>query len=212
MMHGNSRSKIVHQRSCRFISKMLEQNLVELNDVEQANAMGYRRCCWCTPILKATHLNTKPIREYCERNGIDCSLENDRVYIKSRGGEWIYNVTPDNRGVLYHRNTCGDTNAYHNQNCKEDRFIGVLRYIVKHDAYREKNPISDSVKNRLRFMDLNEDITENSVFDYLYPGKTRRPRKGGKKYKNIMRMVKTEKRKLEIDRVLSLIDGLSAMY
>ena len=212
MMQGNLRSKIVHYESCRFNGKIFEKNLVELNDIEQAKAMGFRNCHCCTPILKATRLNAKPIKEFCKNNWIDCSLDNDKVHIKSVGGEWIYGVSPENKGILYHRNTCGDTNAYHNQNCNEDRFLGVLRYIVKHDEYRAKNPVSDTVKLRFHFMNINETVTVDSIIDYLYQGKSKRPQKGGKKYKNIVKHVKAQKRKLEINRVLSLIEGLSTAY
>ena len=213
MMQGNSRSKIVHYKSCHYKNRISAYNTVEINDLEQAKAMGYRTCKCCTPIAKAVKKDGKYIREFCDKQGIEYSVEDNKAYIKTHSSEWVYNITCENKVTLYHRNTCGDTNAYHKQNCRVRTFASALEYIVQHDAYRKEHPIK---KYRTSFdpfyfffgqsaqsVIANQPVKKNGNWVKI---------KGTKKYKKRMKKEKEQKRRQEIGRVLALIDGLSAAY
>ena len=217
MMQGNSRSKIVHYKKCVYKKRIAEHNIIELDSIDAAKAMGYRVCKCCTPVSKVAKRESVAIKEYCSNHDINYFIEDNQVQIKGPSSEWIFTINCENKATLYHRNTCGDTSAYHKQNFKEKSLLSALKYIVEHDAYRKANPIKKPVRVAKAYTDPFYYFfgqTSQSMIDSKPVKKNGNwvRIKGTKKYNKKLKREKEQKRRDGIRTVLALIDGLSTAY
>lgn len=185
MKFVNTKSKIIHYPSCRFVSRIADENLGGYGSVFDARQDGYRQCKCCDPMAKLLYEREKQVTELCRRRAISCEVDNGELIITTPFSEWKAYVGDNNRLLLYHRNTQGNIYDYHLQADRYTSIIKMLKFIDNHDKYRLEHPLPKQKKKKSA------------------------PRKGTKRYRSAQRRNKEKQRRREIRNVLNLIDSLS---
>lgn len=187
----NSRGKVVHCEGCGHIRKIKSENLNILENAKLIRDGEYRICSCCSPIMKSLRAERAKLRKFCQENGIMYFVCSGNLHVKSPCGKWVIIVSDKRNGTeLHHENLYNEqyedsVPGYHNQHFSAGTLMGYMKYIVKHDKYRQWNPIR--------------------------PKKAKKPpKKGTKGYKKYIKREKIKEKRRRVKNVLNLIDSLSA--
>lgn len=146
---GKSRNKIVHAQGCRYVKMMPEVNRRYFNTLKEASEEGYVQCKYCAHIKKYLNREEKELEEYCRPNGVYYFFNptDGSIDVISHSGKWKIMVNGQKHFIwLYHKNNHGVNNrnlvpGYHSQKIRSSSLMGYMTYIVKHDQFREENPL-----------------------------------------------------------------------
>lgn len=181
----NTRSKVSHYPDCRFVSRISDVNLGCYESTFYTKQDGYRLCKCCDPMAKRLGNRETEMLGYCRKRAISYEVDNGELLITTPFSQWKAYPGKDNRYVLYHRNTKGDTNGYHLQTDRYKDVMELLKYVDHHDQFRLDNPLPEPKKKKAP------------------------PKKGTKRYRATERRNKEKKRRQDIRNVLNLIDSLA---
>ena len=152
---GRSSNKIVHSMSCRYVKLIPEKNRKFFSNLKEASEAGYVQCKYCAHIVKYLRKEEKELEKFCRSNGIyyRFNSEDGSLDVISPSGKWKIIVNGQKHFIwLYHKNNHG-TNpgdpvpGYHSQKIRCSSLIGYMNYILKHDWYREENPLYESQRH-----------------------------------------------------------------
>ncbi len=186
----NSKKKIIHLEGCHHIRNSDESNISSFNNITQAENKGYRVCKHCSGLKTYLHSEKEKIQKICKDNGISVNNRLAFLHVDTVYGEWkILFDENDNCLRLYHKNVFETDKPtlipyYHDQKFTCDTVSGYLDYIIKHDEFRNANPVR--IKKR----------------------KPKKPHKGTKAWDKLQKKNKRMQKKREIRSVLNLIDSL----
>ncbi len=181
----NSRRRVVHYPTCRYASGLKPKQKKYFYTLQEARLAGYRLCNCCAPISKYLKGNRREIQEYCRQHELLCSLHDGGLTIATPYSQWKIITGNRHHIFLYHKSTAqltgeGPVPGYHPQKVHRDNIMDYLRYITAHDEFRLNFARSSASKKGSR--------------------RRRKQQKKARKYA----------RKMQIQRVLSLIDRLQA--
>lgn len=181
----NTLSMIAHNPNCHFVSRIADVNLGVYEDALSLSRDGYRLCKCCNQTSGKLFENEDEIDAFCMRRAISYTVRGHIANIVTPHSQWNVCRGNNNRLVLYHRNTRGNTKGYHLQTDRYEDFMSILEYIDGHDKYRMRNPLPSPKKKKSP------------------------PKKGTKRYRAMERRNNQRKRRREIRNVMNLIDSLS---
>ncbi len=152
---GKSRRKIVHTPECRYVKLIPEKNKKHFRTLKDASVAGYTQCKYCSYIMGYLRNEKDQVDHYCKANGLYYSYNEteDTLDIISKSGKWKIIVNGQKHFIwLYHENrkithSGGLVPGYHSQNTRSSTIMGYMQYIVKHDRYREENPLYEYQKH-----------------------------------------------------------------
>lgn len=152
---GKSSNKIVHLTGCRYVKMMPEKNRKYFNSLKDASEAGYVQCKYCSHIMKYLKREEKSLESYCRPNGVYFyfSAADGSLDVISRSGRWKIIVNGQKHYIwLYHKNNHGFkpgelVPGYHSQSIRSSSLMGYMNYIVKHDLFREDNPLYEHQKH-----------------------------------------------------------------
>lgn len=211
-----SHRKIFHLPDCKIIQRVSEENRCTLENPEQARELGYRICKCCPPTGQKYIREYKEIKTFCRNAGFTYALQDDEIHIISRYDCWkIITAGKKNEMFLYHKNTKAKRvkesqpvviAGYHLQACRYESIVEYLEYIRSHDQYRELprtiNTTHEQEMPEWKILKYGE--------EYFTSGEYKR-KKGTKAYKKAQKKRKREKRRVSIDRVYALLEGIAMM-
>lgn len=193
-----SSRKIMHFPDCSIIRQVLPSNIRSFGTIGEAWSHGYCICQKCNPLKTMYQVEEEKIRNLCLSYPMTVALKSDGIHVISQYDFWRI-IIEEYRGnpVLYHRNTMGFRRAdhscipmYHKQKSSSSTLVGHLRYIIKHDTYRNQ--------------------TENTSEQNNMQNAGRSPSNQGQKGQRLKQRSKSRKRQQNIAHVLSLIEELAA--
>ena len=185
MYFVNTRSKVAHTPNCHFVSRISDVNIGCYEGTFYAKQDGYRLCKCCDPMTKRLSNRETEMQNYCRKRAISYELDNGELLITTPFSQWKAYPGNNNRYILYHRNSRGNTSGYHLQTDKFKDVMAMLKYIENHDQFRLNNPLPEPKKKKAP------------------------PKKGTKRYRAAERRNKEYQRRRDIRNVLDLIDSLA---
>lgn len=142
-----SHRKTVHRLYCAWLNHIPEEKRRFFDNIWTARNAGYHPCSCCSQIRKIYRNSESKLINYCQANSLIVQYHDDTVFIHSKYDFWriIYHDA-ENCVKLLHKNTRtngshhtgGPVPGFHFQKCDATSIRGMLRYIVAHDDYREK--------------------------------------------------------------------------
>lgn len=195
-----SSRKIVHYSGCRYLKEHMDDNRGTFNTIVEAHSAGYRLCKCCSPIAQHYREERKQILQFCAEAGLSCYQTDGSVKVATPRSQWkIITSGRKNLLFLYHRNTnpywkddgqVSIVPGYHSQAVRKNSIVDYLKYIIEHDAYRNRHP----------------------AYIAKPPKAERAPApKGSKRWYKEQRKATRRKRSDEIRNVLNLIDQLQVV-
>ena len=156
---GMSDNKIAHSWDCRYVKLIPEKNRKYFDYRRSANEAGFGYCKYCSYVMRYVRKEKKALDDYCQATGLTYSFnrQDGSLDIKSRSDEWkIVERGRDHSLRLFHKNQLdlGEESiipGYHNQKITRGTVLGYLDYIVKHDIFRERNPIGQGRRRSGRY-------------------------------------------------------------
>ncbi len=152
---GKSSNKIVHNSVCRYVKMMPDKNKRFFHTLKEASEAGYKQCKYCAHIKKYLRREEKELDRYCKPKGgyYFFNPEDGSLEVLSKSGKWKVIVNGQKHFIwLYHRNN-GETNlgglvpGFHSQKVRCGTLMGYMEYIVKHDEYRNADPLYENQKH-----------------------------------------------------------------
>ena len=141
-----SSEKVFHLPHCSIIRRIRKENRKQFRTPEEARMFGYRQCNCCSPVGMKLRKEQQAVNLFCQQNGVSCRLEDGQLHVRTPKGKWriiIYGKAK--KLFLYHKNALHkDSNipsiipGYHSQATCSNTILGYLRYIVRHDDFRER--------------------------------------------------------------------------
>ena len=155
---GKSRNRIAHSPDCRYVKMIPDKNRSYFRNRQETAEAGYGYCRYCAPILGYLKREKKDMDNYGGATGLSYSFDpsDGSVIIISKMGTWkIIANGRQNLIWLYHQNCFGNDPdsmipGYHCQNIRKSTILGYMDYIVKHDIFRERNPLGEEKKRPKR--------------------------------------------------------------
>ena len=152
---GKSRNKIAHSPDCRYVKMIPYKNRSYFQNRQETADAGYRYCRCCAPVLGYLRREKKDMDNYGSATGLSYTFDpsDGSLIITSRMDTWkIIANGRQNRIWLYHRNAFGNDPesmipGYHCQHIRKSTILGYMDYIVKHDIFRERNPLGEEKKH-----------------------------------------------------------------
>ena len=146
---GKSGNRIAHSYDCRYVKLIPEKNREYYDYRRTANEAGYGYCKYCSYVMEYVRKEKKALDDYSRATGLTYSFNrlDGSLDIKSQSDEWkIIERGKDHTLRLYHKNQLDLEEesiipGYHYQKIQKGTVLGYLDYIVKHDIFRERNPI-----------------------------------------------------------------------
>ncbi len=152
---GKSRNKIVHTQECRYVKMMPDNNKKYYRSLQEASDAGYVQCRYCAYIKKYLKGNERDLEKYCRLNGVYFYFNpsDGSIDVISKSGKWKIIVNGQKHYIwLYHKNNHGCNSedfvpGYHSQKIRCNTLQGYMDYIIKHDQYREEDPLYENQKH-----------------------------------------------------------------
>lgn len=150
-IYGKSNNKIVHTPECRYVKMIQEKNRKYFYNAKKAFDAGYVQCKYCAPIKGYLDREEKKLEQYCRANGVYYYFNSAEgcLDIISKSGKWKIIVNGQRYFIwLYHKNSNGPQEGefvpgYHSQKVRKSTLMGYMEYIVKHDQFRDREPLYD---------------------------------------------------------------------
>ena len=152
---GKSRNKIVHTQECRYVKMIPDNNKKYYRSLQEASDAGYVQCRYCAYIKKYLKGNERDLEKYCRLNGVYFYFNpsDGSIDVISKSGKWKIIVNGQKHYIwLYHKNNHGCNYedfvpGYHSQKIRCNTLQGYMDYIIKHDQYREEDPLYENQKH-----------------------------------------------------------------
>ena len=156
---GKSGNRIAHSYDCRYVKLIPEKNRTYYGNRRSAREAGFGYCKYCSRIMQYVRKEKTALDDYCQATGLTYSFNrlDGSLDIKSRSDEWKIVVRhKDDTIRLYHKNQLdlGEESVipgYHSQRIRRGTVLGYLDYIVKHDIFRERNPVGQGRRRSRRY-------------------------------------------------------------
>ena len=216
-----SHRRIAHFPHCKIINRIAKENRRTFASLEEAQENGYRLCNCCPSVAQKYRKERKAVDAFCRENGLEISLKNGALHIRSRHDRWqIISNGQYNKLFLYHKNkgprrpekTPSVIPGFHSQAYRAECILDYLRSIKRHDNYRDIHPCTEwEEPETIQYepSPLKQMLMEKGLIsaEQSAPGP---PIKGSKRYRKEQKIKKEEKRRVQLDRVFALIDKISA--
>ena len=184
-----SQHKIVHLAKCHHIKNADISNISSFNNIVEAEEKGYRVCKHCAGLRIYLQKEKAQIQQICKDSGISVNNRWAHLHINTVYDQWKI-IFDEERNCLklFHKNSyeTGKHSLipyYHCQNFESDTLSDYLDYIIKHDDFRQTNPLR--IKQRQP-----------------------KAQKGTKRYKKEQEKKAYNKHRRSVKTVLDLIDSL----
>lgn len=210
-----SSRKVVHHSNCRYCLKLESENKGHFATLEEANAVGYRLCNCCAPIAKYVRRDVKIMQSFCLEKGLLYYLYNGSITVETKHSKWKIIVAGKRHSIfLYHKNKFepgegGIVPGYHSQSVRRNSVMEYLEYIAAHEDYRYRNPLKAGRYTAANLPQAASIPAQTAAV--LQQTKPTPPQKGTKRWKKEQARKKREEEHMQIRRVLSLIEQVSAM-
>ena len=216
-----SHRRIAHFPHCKIINRIAKENRRTFASLEEAQENGYRLCNCCPSVAQKYRKERKAVDAFCRENGLEISLKNGALHIRSRHDRWqIISNGQYNKLCLYHKNKGprrpekipSTIPGFHSQAYRAESILDYLRSIRRHDNYRDIHPCTEWEEPetiQYKPSPLKQMLMEKGLIsaEQSAPGP---PIKGSKRYRKEQKIKKEEKRRVQLDRVFALIDKISA--
>ena len=152
---GKSRNKIAHSLDCRYVKMIPEQNKKYIMSRRMVADTDYRFCKCCAPILQYLRRERQDLDNYTQATGLSYTFNpsDGSLDIISKSDVWKIIVNGGQDFIwLYHKNYFdGNVESmvpgYHPQHIRKSTILGYMDYIVRHDIFRELNPLDAEKKH-----------------------------------------------------------------
>lgn len=152
-MHAcvDMKHKIYHREGCSCIKDINLLYYTEMNeDVSKYYAFGLKPCKYCSPFIEQFEKEEQEIKLFCLNNSIKYKVMGEALLIDTYYSSWKILYDENNNLKLYHENNQKYNRynqidgtiikEYHDQyDVSSVNIIGYLKYIIKHDKFRETN-------------------------------------------------------------------------
>lgn len=141
----NSKKRIFHNPTCRYVKRFDEENALVFNSRDEAMNAGYTPCIYCSIIGRQYTKNRAEITAFCEKHNYNHFMRGGELYVIS-AGDTAWRICCDRKNnlkYLLHESKCGihydrrsrpyEEREYHRQKTPSTSIMGYLMYIQKHD-------------------------------------------------------------------------------
>ena len=155
-------------------------------------------------------LHGKELKSFCTENDIRCYPEKGHLLIFTPESEWKVCVGIGQALKLFHKNTVGDRNGYHEQALKTNDLMTVIRYIADHDQYRASNPLPGTDRYKRYHAHSHKRDRLTTAYD-CWDVQLCEDEAGFREMEKCRKKNRmTKKQRREVNAVLALIDAVSA--
>ncbi len=188
-----SKRGIVHHPGCSYLSKTLLKNVSGFREEYQSKKAGYHLCRHCMENASRISGMERSLFDFCRKNGFSFREHEGHICVDTPSSSWKIVLSEKEGGLaLYHKNDFSlkkDVNSpvpgFHRQKCHAVTFTEYSSYIVSHDEFRRKNPVSKPKE------------WEKTL-----------PKQYTRKYNKVMKQIKKRTQRASVKRTLDIIDTL----
>lgn len=140
----NTKSKVIHQQSCRFVKHIKPGRKNICTDIPLEIQNGLRFCENCSSVGKAYKKEKTDVDSFSKENKIICTYKNGCLEVRTPYEKWLIVPRSKKRLMeLYHKNATHRKghyiNAYHKQNVTNKSIMPLLKHVVEHNEYKRRD-------------------------------------------------------------------------